>query len=136
MSEQRLIDADAMNPYDICNKSCIDGVATLRGWVALQPTIDPETLPIVKELREKLARYEQAEAERRLAICPDKLYDLMFDECSPEEAYITEHKTDGLFIAFAGDYIAPEEIGESVFLTHEDAETALKRRASDDNLYL
>ena len=34
------------------------------------PTIDLETLPVVKELREKLARYEQIEAEGRLKILP------------------------------------------------------------------
>lgn len=90
----------------------------------------------IAELQGKLAQYKQAEAEGRLVICPDKLYDLMFDECSPEEAYITEYKTEGLYISFAGDYIAPEEIGGTVFLTREDAEAALKERTSNDNIHL
>lgn len=100
-----------------------------------QPTSDSKTISseeyceLVREtdeLRQKLAWYEQAEAEGRLVICPEKLYDLMFDECSPEKAYITEYKTEGPFIAFAGDYIAPEEIGETIFLTREEAEQKLK----------
>ncbi len=82
----------------------------------------------IAELQEKLTRYEQAEKEGQLAICPEKLYELMFDECSPEGSYISEYNTDGLFIAFAGDYISTDEIGRDVFLTREAAEAALEER--------
>lgn len=34
------------------------------------PTVDPESIPIVKELRDKLVRYEQLEAEGRIKILP------------------------------------------------------------------
>ncbi len=87
-----------------------------------------EALPIVTELRAKLARYEQAEKEGRLVIAPDKLYDLIFDECSSKESYITEYPTEGVYIGFAGDYLSPDEIGKTVFLSREDAEAALKER--------
>lgn len=50
MSEQRLIDANKLN--------CLLGIAEkdiyVKYWLDRMPTIDPETLPIVRELREKL----------------------------------------------------------------------------------
>lgn len=52
MSEQRLIDANKLN--------CLLGIAEkdiyVKYWLDRMPTIDPETLPIVRELREKLER--------------------------------------------------------------------------------
>lgn len=50
MSEQRLIDANA---FKECWKPGVIG-DTLRRVIDDQPTIDLETLPIVRELREKL----------------------------------------------------------------------------------
>lgn len=48
----RLIDADKLN--------CLLGIAEkdiyVKYWLDRMPTIDPETLPIVQELREKLER--------------------------------------------------------------------------------
>lgn len=126
MSEPRIVDANRFDPFDICDKARIDIAATLRGWVALQPTIDPETLPIVQELKAKLARYEQAENEGRLVIVPDKLYDLLYDEAAPEKSYIAEYNTEGVGIKFAGDYIQPDEIGKTIFLTREEAKAELK----------
>lgn len=63
--ETRLIDANAAKEeleldYAYAAAKLIDNV----------PTIDPETLPIVRELREKLARYEKAEKEGRMMIIP------------------------------------------------------------------
>lgn len=86
----------------------------------------PEPLPIVTELRAKLARYEKAEKDGHILVVPEKLYDVIYDEAIPGAAYINEHQTDGGYIKFAGDYISPEEIGETVFLTEEEAEAALK----------
>lgn len=52
MSEQRLIDANA---FKECWKPGVIG-DTLRRVIDDQPTIDPETLPIVQELRAELER--------------------------------------------------------------------------------
>lgn len=67
MAEMRLIDANSLLSYmsdmevhsrkKCCTtaiKSCIDEF--FPQVIADQPTIDPETLPIVRELREKLER--------------------------------------------------------------------------------
>lgn len=195
MSEQRLIDVVPLRnrmanclshlcESDPDGKSDVGSVSEMLadfiGELDNCPTIDPETLPIVRELRakignmednerymrkqldnlrenlkkanktaenwenclcheietrkeleQKLARYEKAEKEGRLVIAPDKLYDLVYDELSPEESYITEHSTEGVAIKFAGDYIRPDELGETVFLTREEAEAALKERGDD-----
>lgn len=163
MSEQRLVDADTIYYMltDIdCQAHFIDNCEALKFAefleTKLNATIDPETLPIVRELREKLQAaerdsqhwkkmydqadsacvisdkklswYEKAEQEGRLVVVPDKLYDLLYDEEAPEKSYITEYNTDGIGIKFAGDYIKPDEIGETVFLTREEAEAALKAR--------
>lgn len=58
-------------------------------------------------------------------VCPERLYDVVFDECSPEGAYITSYSTEGLYIAWAGDYIPVEDIGQSAFATPEEAEKRL-----------
>ncbi len=74
MSEQRLIDANELkicytgtNGYD--DKA---SYASIRKMIDSRQTIDPETLPIVQELREKLSRYEQAEQEGRLLILSEE----------------------------------------------------------------
>ena len=60
-SEQRLIDANKLN--------CLLGIAEkdiyVKYWLDRMPTIDPETLPIVRELREKLERVTE---ERDVAL--------------------------------------------------------------------
>ena len=52
MSEQRLIDANKLN--------CLLGIAEndiyVKYWLDRMPTIDPEALPIVQELRKELER--------------------------------------------------------------------------------
>lgn len=69
----KLIDANKVDPSEVfCGSSSLatdvrNGVDVLLSY---QPTIDPETLPIVQELREKLARYERLEAEGRIKILP------------------------------------------------------------------
>ena len=73
MSEQRLIDAEKL--IDVLDSAWWHDNAD-RDEVALPsvdsaPTVDPETIPIVKELRDKLARYEKAEQEGRLKILPE-----------------------------------------------------------------
>ena len=62
MDEQRLIDANALTvdlTYDFTGRP-MNGhrkttFADIRGMILCQPTIDPETLPIVRQLREELA---------------------------------------------------------------------------------
>lgn len=59
----RLIDAEELNKNltcDVCGKP-LNGhmktnYANIRASILAQPTIDPETLPIVQELRERLAK--------------------------------------------------------------------------------
>lgn len=148
MSEKRMIYADdivkvADHAYDQWNlaMAAADGQREINLCFKRQdlckavaavaknaPTIDSETLPIVRELRAKLARYEKAEAEGRLVIVPEKLYDLVYDELAPDKSYITEYSTEGGSIAFAGDYVPVSEIGRTVFRTREEAEAALKER--------
>lgn len=53
MAEQRLIDANTF--AEAWNQDSQIG-KTMRAVIAEQPTIDPETLPIVRQLREELAR--------------------------------------------------------------------------------
>lgn len=63
----RLIDADALLDKQEC--LCMKGHVLFHGvttyTVENAPTIDPETLPIVRQLREKLARIT---AERNAAV--------------------------------------------------------------------
>ncbi len=87
MSKQRLIDADVLNEQFEKLKegvSLID-VVFLDGAMSVvdnSPTIDPETLPIVQELRRKLA------------------------ECEPKHGYWIPHKKDSGCCSFCG-YIHP-----------------------------
>ncbi len=74
--ERKIIYADDLN--DSIEYDFQDGVCTVPEvlrCVERQFSIDPETLPIVKELREKLeeARRDCAVAERNHAKCSDKL---------------------------------------------------------------
>ena len=62
----------------------------------------------------------------RKQVCPERLYDVFFDECNPKGAYITSYPTEGLYIAWAGDYIPVEEVGKTAFSSREEA--ALKLR--------
>lgn len=72
MVEQRLIDANALTvdlTYDFTGRP-MNGhrkttFADIRGMILCQPTIDPETLPIVRQLREELAKVT---AERDAAV--------------------------------------------------------------------
>lgn len=73
MSEQRLIDANMFEVYSskVPEKhrgqaiAYIDGACSVLEKIDETPTIDPETLPIVRELQEKLKRVT---AERDAAI--------------------------------------------------------------------
>lgn len=72
MSEQRLVDANAIELHRVTHD--MGGYADLddvEEYIGSLPPIDPETIPIVKELREKLARYEKAEKEGRLVVVPE-----------------------------------------------------------------
>lgn len=67
MSERRLIDIEALKEkeqYIPCGNGLLFHGVT-AATIDAMPTIDPETLPIVRELREKL---EQVTAERDAAI--------------------------------------------------------------------
>lgn len=56
MAEQRLIDANTF--AEAWNQDIQIG-KTMRAVIAEQPTIDPETLPIVRQLREELERVKK-----------------------------------------------------------------------------
>lgn len=72
----RLIDADKIECLSL------EGVTAYGAKLEIdaQPTINPNELQIVKELRKKLDRYEKAEQEGRSMVIPDKSHDLNYDE--------------------------------------------------------
>lgn len=56
MAEQRLIDATDLIARGNASFGGVSDAVLLKKFVDAQPTIDPETFPIVQELREELAR--------------------------------------------------------------------------------
>lgn len=108
------------------------------------PTIDPETLPIVQELREKLSHYEKAEQEGRLIELPLKIGDTVWiiaygkDEIVKCKVRTMKFMDDGKIIfscngrmknghMYCGNFLF-KSIGKLVFFTEEEAEAALKER--------
>ncbi len=112
------------------------------------PTLNPEKLPIVKDLQEKLKRYEQAEREGRLIVSPvaigQKVYHLFFFK-DGTGSHINEETVVGLHLrddennrcTKCGEYMVTrvngysnhirlKEIGKCVFLSREAAEAVLK----------
>lgn len=69
MAEQRLIDATDLIARGNASFGGVSDAVLLKKFVDAQPTIDPETFPIVQELREELARVtaERDAAQRLLA---------------------------------------------------------------------
>lgn len=114
MNDLRLINANTIDPLSL------EGVTAYGAKTEIdsQPTIDPEDLPIVKELREeleriklvcknwetqwngeyqmrrtmeaKLTQYEQAEAEGRLVVLPCKVGDCVYVIPSKENYDLNE----------------------------------------------
>lgn len=175
MNEMRLIDANKVESSEVfCGTSDFakDCRLSVDMLMLAQPSIDPETLPIVKELREeletvkqdgescmksifkqsemymeikkeatelreKLARYEQAEKDGRLIELPCKVGDdawVLFD------GGLYETRVKGISVSARGKDVIlhfggypvknawGSEIGKTVFLTREEAEAALKER--------
>lgn len=56
MAEQRLIDATDLIARGNASFGGVSDAVLLKKFVDAQPTIDPESLPIVRQLREELAR--------------------------------------------------------------------------------
>ena len=65
MAEQRLIDATDLIARGNASFGGVSDAVLLKKFVDAQPTIDPETLPIVRQLREEL---ERVTAERDAAV--------------------------------------------------------------------
>ena len=65
MAEQRLIDATDLIARGNASFGGVSDAVLLKKIVDAQPTIDPETMPIVRQLREELARVT---AERDAAV--------------------------------------------------------------------
>ena len=65
MAEQRLIDATDLIARGNASFGGVSDAVLLKKFVDAQPTIDPETMPIVRQLREELARVT---AERDAAV--------------------------------------------------------------------
>lgn len=65
MAEQRLIDAADLIARGNASFGGVSDAVLLKKFVDAQPTIDPETMPIVRQLREELARVT---AERDAAV--------------------------------------------------------------------
>lgn len=69
MAEQRLIDATDLIARGNASFGGVSDAVLLKKFVDAQPTIDPETIPIVRQLREELDRVkaERDAAQRLLA---------------------------------------------------------------------
>ena len=65
MAEQRLIDATDLIARGNASFGGVSDAVLLKNFVDAQPTIYPETMPIVRQLREELARVT---AERDAAV--------------------------------------------------------------------
>ncbi len=159
MSEQRLIDSVK---YKECILSGYMAAITedddrsaaayedAMGCLDTAPTIDPETLPIIQELRAKLARYEKAEQEGRLIESPVAIGQKIYHVISYKyhvPSHINEETVVGLHLrddengrcTKHGEYmvtrnngyssrIRMKEIGETVFFTRQEAEATLEER--------
>ncbi len=161
MSEQRLIDANEL-VEEICKHEGCFGTAEgnepfmaweVEDYINDMETIDPETLPIVQELRAKLERYEKAEHEGRLLTLPCEIGDNIYVIPSkvnydlnkishPENNRIYEQPVSGFYICSNNDYllktcdgfcsVLASYFGNTWFLTREEAEAALKARENDE----
>lgn len=65
MAEQRLIDATDLIARGNASFGGVSDAVLLKKFVDAQPTIDPETIPVVRQLREELDRVK---AERDEAV--------------------------------------------------------------------
>lgn len=128
MAERRLIDASNLgvgkaNPgIFVCKEYAHGWNNALQAVVEAAPTIDPETLPIVRQLRADLARVT---AERDAVYClPVKPGDKVYQQ-NGVDVYELEVKK----IIFDCGHIAFDEsaIGSSIHLTEEAANAALAK---------
>ena len=126
--EKRLIDANNLgvgkaNPgIFVCKEYAHGWNNALQAVVEAAPTIDPETLPIVRQLRADLARVT---AERDAVYClPVKPGDKVYQQ-NGVDVYELEVKK----IIFDCGHIAFDEsaIGSSIHLTEEAANAALAK---------
>lgn len=130
MVKQRLIDGDELYGIESLLNTDIIQNSPEASWLMAQvlydiqasPTIDPETLPIVRQLRAELARVT---AERDAVYClPVKPGDKVYQQ-NGVDVYELEVKK----IIFDCGHIAFDEsaIGSSIHLTEEAANAALAK---------
>lgn len=151
MNEQRLIDANALyESWDYGSKNDVYEYhpSDVLDSIIDCPTIDPETLPIVQELRGKLERYEKAEQKGRLVELPCKVGDTVYyltgnPSLSAKPAFnrVEQDRVDGFYFDerslqirlhfFHGNHGTYGFFGKTIFLTREEAEAALKERYND-----
>lgn len=126
--EQHLIDANNLgvgkaNPgIFVCKEYAHGWNNALQAVVEAAPTVDPEALPIVRQLRAELARVT---AERDAVYClPVKPGDKVYQQ-NGVDVYELEVKK----IIFDCGHIAFDEsaIGSSIHLTEEAANAALAK---------
>lgn len=122
--EQRLIDANALREDWLENgeNEYVYDTNSFLSSIDDAPTIDPETLPIVRQLRADLARVT---AERDAVYClPVKPGDKVYQQ-NGVDVYELEVKK----IIFDCGHIAFDEsaIGSSIHLTEEAANAALAK---------
>lgn len=114
----------------------------IADWLREQPTIDPETLPIVRELREKLSRYEKAEQEGRLAFLNEPMIPTVrSDDPMDTDVYCPAcgHDLSGGWEESPADeyrrmYQCPkcgQSINDMDCISKEEAEAALKERGTE-----
>ena len=130
--EKRLIDANELREIESLLNTDIIQNSKEASWLMSQvlhdidamPTISPETLPIVRRLREELARVtaeRDAAVNYRLPVKPgDKVY-----QQNGADVYELEVKK----IIFDCGHIAFDEsaIGSSIYLSEEAAKAALDK---------
>lgn len=131
MAEQRLIDANHFEAYGTVipeeyrgpgEAAFLAGATEVLERIDDAPTIDPETIPIVRQLRADLARVT---AERDAVYClPVKPGDKVYQQ-NGVDVYELEVKK----IIFDCGHIAFDEsaIGSSIHLTEEAANAALAK---------
>lgn len=148
MAEQRLIDANALHEDWLENgeNEYIYDTNSFLSSLDDAPTIDPETLPIVQELREELARVTAERDDYK------ELFFLYRNVCGGHDpqriSELVEADKDGRCVVLPCKVGTPvywvvdggvfecylnlaavEEVGKTVFLTREAAEAALAKEA-------
>lgn len=145
MAERKLIYADDLKTaidkesesigysavYDV---GISDGMYLAKDLIEKMPTIDHEMLPIVQELRARLAKYEQAEAEGRLVVLPCKIgEDIIKPGAKSWIGTVQEIalNSNGVYVFVQSGSYSFYLKDEEVLFIKQEAKAALKEREND-----